>query len=464
MGGNLRYLIGVGCGLFRLLGNIYGSQFMAIDKHIDILLQGVEKWNAWRKENPDVTPDLSYSVFCSEGGRHASLCNGWDDEYYLRPEIYHPIAASCNEIFRADPIYVEVPEIHLKKLDDINLNKSILNGCDFSNYLSMNNSEISNSKMIKASLPSSISRSIMSNSDARGALFKDHMTDVDFSSTNLEMSSFDGQHPNLSYSKFTASNLKYAGLSGCGISHCDFWSANLTNASMVDVVAFHANFTSAKLIRTNLSYSDLSSAIFINTDMSNSNISHSRIFGTTAWDANLENANQKDLIISLPGEPTLTVDDLEMAQLIYLLRKSNKLRSLIDTLTAKVVLILGRFDEQGMATLKIIKKLLKNQNLIPIIFDFEKPSSRDLTETVLTIASISKLVIADISNVKSVPQELQAIVPNISVTVQPILLEDESEYGMFSGLQKYPWVNEVIRFGNHDDLTARLLSVLHKDA
>ena len=34
---------------------------MADEKHLAILKQGVEAWNAWRKEHGDVTPDLGGS-------------------------------------------------------------------------------------------------------------------------------------------------------------------------------------------------------------------------------------------------------------------------------------------------------------------------------------------------------------------------------------------------------------------
>ena len=36
---------------------------MANQEHLDILKQGVEIWNKWRKEHPDVEPDLSFGVF-----------------------------------------------------------------------------------------------------------------------------------------------------------------------------------------------------------------------------------------------------------------------------------------------------------------------------------------------------------------------------------------------------------------
>jgi uncharacterized protein YjbI with pentapeptide repeats len=32
---------------------------MANDEHVAMLKQGVDAWNAWRRENPDIRPDLS---------------------------------------------------------------------------------------------------------------------------------------------------------------------------------------------------------------------------------------------------------------------------------------------------------------------------------------------------------------------------------------------------------------------
>ena len=32
---------------------------MANPKHLDVLRQGVEAWNQWREENPEIRPDLS---------------------------------------------------------------------------------------------------------------------------------------------------------------------------------------------------------------------------------------------------------------------------------------------------------------------------------------------------------------------------------------------------------------------
>ena len=39
---------------------------MAKQQHLDILKQGVEVWNRWRKENPETPPDLSHAILFGE--------------------------------------------------------------------------------------------------------------------------------------------------------------------------------------------------------------------------------------------------------------------------------------------------------------------------------------------------------------------------------------------------------------
>ena len=61
-----------------------------------------------------------------------------------------------------------------------------------------------------------------------------------------------------------------------------------------------------------------------------------------------ETTNQKNLIISDPArtwEVPIQTDNIEVAQFLYLMMNNPKLRQVIDTITSKVVLILGRFYE-----------------------------------------------------------------------------------------------------------------------
>jgi hypothetical protein len=125
----------------------------------------------------------------------------------------------------------------------------------------------------------------------------------------------------------------------------------------------------------------------------------------------------------------------------------------IDTITTKVVLILGRFTLERKAVLDAIRDALRQHDYLPVLFDFDKPTSRDLTETISTLAHMARFIIADITEAKSIPQELQAIVPNLpSVPVQPLLLTSDREYGMFESIKRYPWVLDTYYYDNLNEV------------
>jgi hypothetical protein len=91
------------------------------------------------------------------------------------------------------------------------------------------------------------------------------------------------------------------------------------------------------------------------------------------------------------------------------------------TVTSNVVLILGRFTPERKAVLDAIRKELCNLHYVPILFDFDLPAGRDITETVPLLARMARFIIADLTEPSSIPKELEAIVPRLAAPVQPLL-------------------------------------------
>jgi hypothetical protein len=89
-------------------------------------------------------------------------------------------------------------------------------------------------------------------------------------------------------------------------------------------------------------------------------------------------------------ESEITVDNIEVAQFIYLLLHTEKIRSVIDTIGKKGVLLLGRFTEGRLAVLEQLRIELRKRDFVPMVFNFDKPETKDFTETVRLLAGYLK--------------------------------------------------------------------------
>ena len=167
-----------------------------------------------------------------------------------------------------------------------------------------------------------------------------------------------------------------------------------------------------------------------------------RIYGISAWGLKLsEKTEQESLIITAVGEPEITVDNIEVAQFVHLLLHNAKIRDVIDTIGKKGVLLLGRFTNGRLATLERLREELRKRDLLPMVFNFDKPETKDFTETVRLLAGLSHFVIADITNPRSAPLELQATVPECMIPFVPILEKGEEPFSMFRDL----WIKHRAR-------------------
>ena len=186
----------------------------------------------------------------------------------------------------------------------------------------------------------------------------------------------------------------------------------------------------------------------------------------SAWDLKLEEATQADLIITKEDQPEITVDNLEVAQFIYLLLNNEKIRDVIDTIGKKGVLLLGRFTEGRLAVLERLRDELRQRGFLPMVFNFDKPETKDFTETVRLLAGLSRFVIVDITNPRSAPLELQATVPEYMIPFVPILQKGEEPFAMFRDLwiKHRTWVLDPIRYPSVERLVEVLDAEIVKPA
>jgi hypothetical protein len=262
-----------------------------------------------------------------------------------------------------------------------------------------------------------------------------------------------------------------ANLLGAILSGADLFEANLLGADLSGATLGRAHLTQANLrgadleganlTRANLSKADLSGvtgAALAETNLENADLTGCRIYGISAWNVKLsQGTKQENLIITAWDEPEVTADDIEVAQFLYHMMHNDKIRRVIDTITSKVVLILGRFTPERKVVLDALREELRRRNYVPVLFDFEKPKNRTTDETITLLAHMARFIIADITDAKSVLHELRAIVPDVpTVPAQPVIVATQKESGMFDFFRRFPWVLEC----HHYDCQERLIAEL----
>ena len=347
---------------------------MANEEQLAILLQGVEVWNNWRYENPEIKIDLSSA---SLAGAKLARVN-FHRAKLMKADLME--ADLCNANLRSADLY----------------------------WANLSRANLSDSSLFAAGL-------------YRADLGNAKLSDTDFSRTNL-----------------TEANLSYCDMRKCKLARANLEGANLTGSDLSD-----ANLRGAALVRTRIE---------------KARVSRSLIYAINIWDLQGEFDEQKDMVITPRKSPIVTVDNLKVAQFIYLILNNEEIRDVINTITSKSVLILGRFAlPERKEILNALRNGLREYDLLPIVFDFDRPTDKDFTETIKTLAGLSYFVIADVTNPKSSPLELQATVPDYQIPFVPIIQEGESPFTMMVDLQKkYSWVLPTRSYDSIETLMAAL--------
>jgi uncharacterized protein YjbI with pentapeptide repeats len=388
---------------------------MANEEHLELIRQGVDVWNAWRTKEPSVLPDLR--------GAHLNGAN-------LN-------GANLNEADLRDAV---LPRANLNGAD---LRKAHLGGA----YL----------------LGANLRGADLNGADLNGAdLRKAHLRGAYLRGANLRGADLNGADLNgadLNGAYLIAANLCGANLNGADLSGATLISADLSEANVNGADLSAANLSKANLRKANLSEASLTGAALVQTNLENAVLTGCRIYGVSAWNVKLsQGTKQQNLIITAADEPEVTVDNIEVAQFIYLLLHNEKIRDIIDTVGKKGVLLLGRFTEGRIAVLERLREELRKRGYLPIVFNFDKPETKDFTETVRLLAGLAHFVIADITKPKSAPLELQATVPEIMVPFQPIIEKGQEPFAMLTDLwiKHRDWVFEPIHYSSLDALVGAL--------
>jgi uncharacterized protein YjbI with pentapeptide repeats len=427
---------------------------MANQEHLDILKQGVEVWNKWRVENPEIQPDLQKADLSGADLNNFYLWGADLSRANLRRAKLNFAFLNNGATFR-DAILSEAT-LWGAKLYEADFSGAALNDADLNS--------------------ANLYRVILSHADLSGAnLRSTHLEKANLSHAILRFTNLSGA--NLSEAHLSRATLRFADLSGADFSGADLSGAILNEANLSGVVFSGATLRGADFSGTNLSGKNfsgmdlsgvnLNETSLIKTNFSHANLSNCSIYGIAAWDLQLdEQTVQKNLIITPPDQPTITVDNLKVAQFIYLLLNNEEIREVINTIGQKGVLILGRFSKERKPVLDALREKLRALNFLPIVFDFERPTAQDFTETVKVLAGLSCFIIADITNPKSTPLELQATVPDYMLPFVPILQEGEQPFSMFVDLKrKYSdWVLDTLMYDTPSHLIQGLEEAVVKPA
>jgi hypothetical protein len=94
---------------------------------------------------------------------------------------------------------------------------------------------------------------------------------------------------------------------------------------------------------------------------------------------------------------------------VYLIVNNERIQQAIDTLGKKAVLLLGRFTGPGWDVLQTLKAALRSHRLLPMLFTFKPSERQSRLDTVETLARLSRLVIAEITDPRAVIGELVSI-------------------------------------------------------
>jgi uncharacterized protein YjbI with pentapeptide repeats len=407
---------------------------MANERHLAVIREGAAAWNEWRRRSPGVVPDLIEASLpgadlAGADLRVALLLKADLSSANLEgAQLHKAILGSANltgaKLAGAD---LERAECHDAMLADADLSGASL---DYGIFIGAN---LQRATFVAASLGHALFRGAdLREADLKGSSHAEtDFTEADLSGADMS-DTFAG--PVLfNRARLSGANLRSTVLNGASFRGALLDEANLRGADLTSADLEGANLSGADLRKA-----DLNKARLVATNLRKANISGCSIFAVSTWGVKLEDAKQVDLRITDMGEPLIAVDDLEIAQFIYQLLHNRKLRDVIAGVSSSIVLILGRFTSDRKPALDAIRKAVRRYDYTPVLFDCEPLASRDIAETLIALARMTRFIIADVTDASAVLNELRVVVPDLpTIPVQPLLLSGAKEDRILQRLKRH---------------------------
>ena len=255
-------------------------------------------------------------------------------------------------------------------------------------------------------------------------------------------------------------DLTGANLDGANLKRASLRGVKLDGAFMQDV-----NLRSANLTNASLRGVDLRRAILVETDFSGADLTDCNVFGVGAWNVKLsDTTKQSRLVVQDYNAPALVVPGLALAQFVYILQQDTGLRDVLQAMINNGVLLLGRFTPERKDVLDALAENLAGKGLVPLMFDFAPLPDRNLVETVIVLAGLSRFIIADLTEAKAVGFELTKINDALKVPTLLTLADSEDVNAateMWDDISENHWVShQVTQYAEVADLLAQVPAMI----
>jgi len=258
---------------------------MANQEHLKIFQQGISVWNQWRKENPDLKPDLS----------HADLSN---------------IDLSNTNILNADMSYADLSDSNFSntKFFSVNLSNSIFKNTNFIKVVFPKNKDLARSEMYLLGSydpnkcfnlnHTNLSYAILRKADfSSTSLSETTMHNANFTNASFVDISIESEYPfvaekvDLSGANFIECDLRNLNLKRYFLKGCNLSKSNLIDMDLSNISFESINLSGAKIVRANLSNANLTKATLKNVDLSQANLNYAQFNDSDCEEINLNKAD-----------------------------------------------------------------------------------------------------------------------------------------------------------------------------